>query len=183
MENPDGLVLMGRCGRAHGVRGEVKVIPETDDPDRFRALRRVFVGPSAAEAEGYDVESLRFQPVKGGTAVVLRFAGRPTREDAEALRGLGVYAREADLPPLEEGEVYLHDLVGLRAVEVDDDGAPTGTTLGTVRDVLEGGAQLLLVVAREGRPDVLVPDVPEIVRAVSLGAGEVRIAPPEGLFD
>src|SRR5690606_18616233 len=110
---PDTLLLMGRCGRAHGVRGEVKVFPETDDPDRFAALARVFVGPSAEEAEERAVERVRFQPQKGRTVVLLHLGGVPARDEAEALRGLGVYAHEDDLPPLDEDEVYLHDLVGL----------------------------------------------------------------------
>ena len=71
---------------------------------------------------------------------------------------------------------YVHELVGL-AVE-DESGAP----LGRVRDILEGGGQDLLVVARDGRPDVLVPDVPEIVVGVDVAAGRMVVRPPEGLF-
>ncbi len=173
---------MGRCGRAHGVRGEVKVIPETDDPGRFALLDRVFVGRAAAEAEERAVAGVRLQPQKGRTAVLLHLADVPSREAAELLAGLHVYAAESDLPPLEEGEVYLHDLIGLAVFAVDESGAPAAP-LGTVRDVLEGAAQLLLVVAREGSPDALVPDVPEIVLDVDLAAGRVLLDPPEGLFD
>src|SRR5690606_12968758 len=114
--------------------------------------------------------------------VLRRLGGVDAREDAEALRGLSVYAAEADLPPLEAGEVYLHDLIGLTAWTVDEAGEPA-EAVGIVRDVLEGGAQLLFVVARDGVPDVLVPDVPEIVRAVDVGAGRLLLDPPEGLFD
>ncbi len=180
---PDTLLLMGRCGRAHGVRGEVKVFPETDDPDRFAALARVFVGPSAEEAEERAVERVRFQPQKGRTVVLLHLGGVPGRDEAEALRGLGVYAHEDDLPPLDEDEVYLHDLVGLDVVLLAEDGESVTDPVGTVRDVLEGGPQLLFVVAREGRPDVLVPDVPEIVLDVDLDEGCVVLDPPEGLFE
>jgi len=180
--SPDDLLLIGRCGRAHGVRGEVKVFPETDDPEQFAGLPRVFVGEAPGAAVERAVEGVRFQPQKGRTLVLLRLGGVASREDAEALRGRYVYAAEADLPPLEEGEVYLHDLVGLAVWTVGEDGAPAGA-VGTVRDVLTGGAQLLLVVARDGAPDALVPDTPEIVRAVDLDAGRVLIDPPEGLLD
>ena len=179
----DSLLLMGRCGRTHGLRGEIKVFPETDDPDRFLALDRVFVGDTASDAVERAVEGVRFQPLKGRVVVLLHLAGMTTPEEAEVLRGLFVYAHEADLPPLDEDEVYLHDLIGLAVIEVDADDTPVGAPLGIVRDVLEGGAQLLLVVAREGRPDVLIPDVPEIVRAVDLDAARMLVHPPEGLLD
>lgn len=180
--SPDDLLLIGRCGRAHGVRGEVKVFSETDEPEQFAGLDRVFVGEAPEAAVERAVEGVRYQPQKGRTLVLLKLGGVPSREDAEALSGQYVYAAEADLPALDEGEVYLHDLVGLAAWIVDEAGAPAEAA-GTVRDVLTGGAHLLLVVARDGAPDVLVPDVPEIVRAVDLDAGRVLLDPPEGLFD
>ena len=180
--SPESLFLMGRCGRAHGVRGEVKVFPETDDPGRFADLDRVFVGERAEGAREHEVVGVRYQPQKGRTIVLLRLSDVETRDAAEALRGLAVFAAEDDLPPLEDGEVYLHDLVGLAAWTVGDDGE-AGEEVGVVREVLDGTAQPLLVVARDGRPDVLVPDVPEIVVEVDLGAGRILLDPPEGLLD
>lgn len=174
---PDSLLLVGTVGRPHGVLGEVKVVPETDDPERLRALERVFVGDAPERAEGRVVEGLRFQPTKRGLTVLVRFAGITGRDAADLLRGLHVYAVETDLPPLEEGEVFLHDLIGL-AVVTDE-----GEAVGTVTDVLSGGAQPLLVVKRDGRPDALVPDVDEIVTDVDLDAERITIRPPEGLLD
>lgn len=174
---PDSLLLVGTVGRPHGVLGEVKVIPETDDPERLRALARVFVGDAPERAEERAVEGLRFQPTRHGTTVLVRFAGIADRDAADLLRGLHVFAAEADLPPLDEGEVFLHDLIGLAVVMED------GEAVGTVTDVLTGGAQPLLVVRRDGRPDALVPDVDEIVTHVDLDAERITIRPPEGLLD
>lgn len=174
---PDSLLLVGTVGRPHGVLGEVKVVPETDDPERLRALERVFVGDAPERAEERAVEGLRFQPTKRGVVALVRFAGIAGRDAADLLRGQHVYAAEADLPPLEEGEVYLHDLIGL-AVVTDN-----GEAVGTVTDVLSGGAQPLLVVKRNGQPDALVPDVDEIVTDVDLDAERITIRPPEGLLD
>jgi 16S rRNA processing protein RimM len=180
--SPDSLFLVGRCGRAHGVRGEVKVFPGSGDSALLEGLDRVFVGPSPEEARAHAVMRVRLQPQKGRTVVLLLLGDVPSREDAEALTGLYVYAAEEDLPPLERGEVYVHDLIGLAVVRVDEDGIGV-ETVGTVRDVLEGGAQLLLVVARDGAPDVLVPDVPEIVLDIDVPAGRILVDPPEGLFE
>lgn len=174
---PDSLLLVGTVGRPHGVLGEVKVVPETDDPERLRALERVFVGDAPERAEERAVESLRFQPTRRGLTALVRLAGISGRDAADLLRGLNVYAAETDLPPLDEGEVFLHDLIGL-AVVTDE-----GDEVGTVTDVLTGGAQPLLVVKRDGKPDALVPDVDEIVTDVDLDAERITIRPPEGLLD
>lgn len=174
---PDSLLLVGTVGRPHGVVGEVKVVPETDDPERLRALERVFVGDAPERAVERAVEGLRFQPTRRGLTALVRLAGIAGRDAADLLRGLNVYAAEDDLPPLDEGEVFLHDLIGL-AVVTDE-----GEAVGTVTDVLTGGAQPLLVVKRDGKPDALVPDVDEIVTDVDLDAERITIRPPEGLLD
>ncbi|MEM1041761.1 MAG: ribosome maturation factor RimM [Bacteroidota bacterium] len=175
--NTDSLLLVGTCGRAHGVQGEVKVIPETDDPERLAALAQVYVGATPETAQPRAVEALRFQPTKRGLVALVRFDGIAGRDAADALRGQGVFADAADLPPLEEGEVFLHDLIGLAVV------TEGGEAVGTVTDVLDGTAHPLLVVQRDGRPDALVPDVDEIVTTIDLDAEQITIAPPEGLLE
>lgn len=181
MDDPDRLLLMGRFGRSHGIRGDVKVVPETDDPKRFASLKRVFVGPAPEAATERAVRDVRFQYPKGRVVVLLTLDGAATPEDAEALRNLNVYAHEDDLPALGEGEVFLHDLAGLDVWAVDEAGEPA-ERLGVVRDLYDG-AQLLFAVAREGKPEVLLPDVDEFVVAVDLTGRRLLVRPPEGLFD
>lgn len=170
-------LLVGRVYRAHGVKGEVKVIPETDDPERFEALDEVYLGDTAETAEPYGVESVRYQVGGKGVTVVLRLEGVTTREEADALRQHGVYADEDDLPPLGEGEVYLHDLIGLAVVD------EAGEAVGTVRDVLQMPAHDVYVVARPGRPDAMIPAVPAFVVGVDLEGGRLVVRPIEGLLD
>ncbi|HEX8384684.1 MAG TPA: ribosome maturation factor RimM [Rubricoccaceae bacterium] len=181
MIDPDRLLLMGRLGRSHGIRGDVKVVPETDDPNRFGALARVFVGHTPQAAAERAVRGVRFQYPKGRVVVLLGLDGLAKPEDADALRGLNVYAHEDDLPALGEGEVFLHDLAGLDVWAVDDEGEPT-ERLGVVRDLYDG-AQLLFAIQREGKPEVLLPDVEEFVAAVDLPGRRLLVRPPEGLFD
>lgn len=171
------LLLVGYFGRAHGVSGEVKVFPETDDPERFLAFERVFVGASADRTREYSVESVRFQMLKGRTIVLLKVEGISTPEEAETLTRLGIFADVNDLPPLEDGEVFIHDMIGMEVVEKEG-----GQPIGTLRDVLEG-AQYLFVVARDDRPDVLIPDVPEIVVDVDAVSRRITVDPPEGLIE
>ncbi len=160
----------------------MKVYPVTDDPKRFEHLKEVFIGPTPARARPFGVEGIRYQYPKGKVVVLLALADVGGREGAETLTNSSVYASAGDLPALADDEVFVHDLVGLSVVPVDDAGAPAGAPLGAIRDVLEGGAQDLLVVARAGQPDVLLPDVPEFVVRVDTAGGKVFVRPPEGLF-
>ena len=176
------LLLMGRVGRPHGVRGELKAVPETDDPQRFTGLARVFLGASEATANEVAVEGVRFQYPKGRTVVLLALAGVDSVEAAEDLRGQLLFAHPDDLPPLDEGEAFLHDLVGLDVFVVGEDGDEAGATpLGTVRDLYDG-AQLLFAIRRPGKPEVLLPDVDEFVVRLDLDARRLYVRPPEGLL-
>ncbi len=180
----DQLLLMGRCGRAHGVHGEIKVHPsDTDDPGRFAEVPTVYVGASRETAAAYGVEGVRYQFPAGRVVVLLKLQGVVGRDAAEALTNLSVYADEADLPPLADDEVYLHDLVGYAVVPVDEEGVPADRPLGRIRDIVDGAAQTLFAVARAGQPDVLLPDVPEFVVGVDTENRHLLVRPPEGLFE
>ncbi len=179
--DPDRLLLMGRVGRPHGVRGELKAIPETDTPERFAGLDRLFVGPAERVRE-VALDGVRFQYPKGRTVPLLALAGVESLEAAEDLRGAMLWADVDDLPPLDEGEAYLHDLVGLDVFLVDDEGAEAGEPFGTVADVYEA-AQLLFAIDRPGASQVLLPDVPEFVLRLDLAARRLYVRPPEGLIE
>lgn len=180
--DPDRLLLMGRVGRAHGVRGELKAVPETDDPQRFDLVERLFVGPDEASAVEVEVEDVRFQYPKGRVVVLLSLKGVGSPEAVADLRGANLYAHADDLPPLADGEAYLHDLIGLDVVEVDENGEPVGEPVGTVRDLYDA-AQLLFAIRRPDGTEVLLPDVEEFVVRVDLGARRLYVRPPEGLFE
>lgn len=178
--DPDRLLLMGRVTKPHGVRGELKVAPDTDDPQRFTGLERVFIGRDAASAREIGVEDARFQYPKGKTVVLLALDGIDTVEAVEDLRGLHVFADLEDLPPLEEGQAFLHDLIGLTVIEIADDETEVGE-LGTVRDLYDG-SQLLFAIARPDGSDLLLPDVEEFVIRLDLDARRMYVRLPEGLL-
>jgi 16S rRNA processing protein RimM len=161
----------------------VKVYPVTDDPARFESLQEVFVGATPASARAFRVEGVRYQYPKGKTVVLLALADVGGREGAETLTNSSVYAAAGDLPALADDEVFIHDLIGLTVHAADDAGLPAGAPLGEVRDVLEGGAQDLLVISRPGEPDVLLPDVPEFIVQVDTAGRKLLVRPPEGLFE
>lgn len=134
-------------------------------------------GPDVPSAGGPAV--LTVQAVRRhGERLVVRFEGIADRSGAERLRGAVLTVDVTDLPPpADPEEFYDHQLVGLAVALVD------GQAIGTVADVLHGPGGDLLVVAREGDSDALVPFVHRIVPIVDVTAGRIVVDPPEGLLD
>jgi len=98
------------------------------------------------------------------------------RDEAEKLSKLTVYAREDDLPELEDGEYFLSDLLELD-VQLED-----GVHIGKVIDVIEGRGQNILLVAREGLPNVMIPMVDEFIVEIDFDSNSITIDPIEGLL-
>lgn len=169
--------MIGRIIRSHGVRGEMKVVPETDDPARLLELESVFVGENEDAAVQYDVTMARTQQSKKGIVVLMSLAGVDGRDAADALRHQSVFAAQNELPPLEEGEYYLHDLVDCDVETVE------GDHVGRLKEVMELPAQNIYVIARTGKPDVMVPAVPAFIEKVDVDANRIVINSIDGLLD
>lgn len=168
----DDVLVVGRIGRAHGVRGEVSVDVRTDDPDRRYATGSVLAtdppdkGPLTVE---------RSRPHHG--RLLVQFEGIADRNAADELRGVLLVVDRSTVGEPDEGEWWDHDLVGLAAFRVD------GTPLGTVTDVIHVLGPPLLAIAAEGGNEVLVPFVADIVPEVDVAGGRLVVDPPEGLLD
>ena len=163
-------VLMGVIGAPHGVRGEVRVKPYTDDPlalGDYGTLRD-------AQGRAFDVSDIRAQK----NVVVVSFEQVRDRTAAEALNGVELFVARDQLPDaeLEEDEFFVADLVGLAVTE---DGAKTGEVV-AVHNF--GAGDLLEVRPATGGGTVLVPFTEQIVPDIDLEAGWMLMLPPEGIF-
>jgi 16S rRNA processing protein RimM len=155
--------------RAHGIKGQIIVNPETDFmEERFRAGQVVLIGAADRPRE-FMIREVRFHQGRPIVDVV----GVETMSDAEALAGAGVWVAESDVPPLPEGTYYRHDLVGCEAVDT------RGAALGRVTAV-EGSIDRSYLVVDE---HMMIPLVGDIVVAVDISAKRITIDPPEGLID
>ena len=162
----DRLILVGRVAGAFGVKGEVRITAYTDDPQalaRYRDLRRADGSPALTLTGG--------RTQKG--ALIARAKEVATREDAEALRGLELYAPREAFPPTDEDEFYLADLIGLAAV------TPSGEPLGRIKSVQNFGAGDLLEIAPETGPSWWLPFTREAVPEVNIATGVVVAVRPE----
>lgn len=171
MTAPADTTRLGYFLGPHGVQGGIKLYV-LGDAGQILTLPRVYV-----EGRGW-LRVRRADPLAPGVA--LQLAGVADREGAEALRGANVYAADADLPELEEGSFYYHDLRGLTLLDA------AGTVLGEVSDVMDAGPQDLLVVQHGGKEALLPLQAPYV--DVQTEAGRpVRIVltedAPAGLLD
>lgn len=167
------IVVVGRVGRAHGLRGEVAVEVRTDDPEGRLAPGSVLATDPAA-AGPLEVTDARWHSGR----LLLTFAGARDRDSAEALRGTLLVVDTDDDPPLDDpDEFHDHELVGLAAVTV------SGTPAGEVADVLHLPGQDLLSLRTPSGREVLVPFVAEIVPEVDLPGARVVLDPPPGLLE
>lgn len=164
-------VVIGRIGKAHGIRGDVTVEVRTDEPERRFAVGTTLLSTHATPLVIADARD-------HSGRLLLRFEGINDRNAAEALRGIML---EADIDPTEkptdEDEYYDRQLIGLTAIRVD------GAALGSISDVVHLPGHDLLAVTHPTRGEVLVPFVHEIVTEVDLLEGKVIIDPPGGLFE
>jgi 16S rRNA processing protein RimM len=164
------FLAVGRVIKPHGVNGEVRVEPMTDQPERFGWLESVFVGEHKPRRVG--VISAR----RHGNFVLLKLDGYPTRTEAELLRNELLQVPEDEAIPLEEGEYFLHQLLGLEVV------TESGRHLGHLTNVLETGANNVFIIDGPGG-ELLVPDIPDVVLEVNVAGGRIVIRPLPGLLD
>ncbi|HEX7071145.1 MAG TPA: ribosome maturation factor RimM, partial [Rhodothermales bacterium] len=175
MDAAKGLVRVGRIGRPHGVRGEVKVIPETDEPERLEGLDVMYVCPAGGEPEPMQVDGLRYQHSSKGLTLLVKFAGFETPEAAMALRQRAVMVRSEDMP-IEEDEVLVADLIGYEVL------SESGERIGLITNVLDMPAQTVYEITRGDGSVSLLPGVAEFVRRIDSDERRMVVAPIEGLF-
>ena len=167
------MALVGRIARAHGLRGQVIVNPETDFPnERFRPGADVFIQRGGA-VEAMTLATVRFHSGRP----ILGFGGVATANDAEALAGFELRVPADQLKPLPSGTFYRHDLVGCR-VETRN-----GEIVGVVEDVEGSAGGSRLVVTDKTGGEVLIPLATEICTVIDPASKRIVVDPPEGLLE
>ena len=165
MEN---MIKIGKITGASGLKGEVRVYSYTESNDRFSKLGSVWL-----EDDEYGIEGVRFHK----NMVILKLSGVSDRNAAEALRNKFVYMEEDDLEELPEGEYYVKDLIGLRAVDTN------GREIGVVTDILQNTPQDVYEIEKKDGKKALIPGVPDFLKKIDTENGVIMFDPAEGLLD
>jgi 16S rRNA processing protein RimM len=168
------LLNVGKIVNTQGVRGEVRVWPQTDFPDvRFKAGNRLMlIRPESGEPVTVEIETAREQK----NVFVLKLKGFDDINEVEKFKGWDLKVRESDRVPLSEGEYYIRDIVGCSVITED------GDQLGTIADVLTPGANDVWVVKRQGGKELLLPVIDDVVLDVDVAAKTVKVRLMEGLL-
>lgn len=161
-----GLVLLGRFGAPHGVRGEIRLQSFTSDPLAIAAY------DGLTDKSGTRHFRLRAVRPQGKDMLVAQVEGVDDRAGAEALSRVELYVARDKLPAPEEDEFYIADLIGLRAETAD------GVEIGTIVAVRNFGAGDILEIAPAGTETVFYPFTRAVVPVVDIAQGRVVIAPP-----
>ena len=176
MAESEDWLPVGKIVGAQGLKGELKVNPASDFPERFTTPGPRWVR-STQTSEPMQVQLQRGRQLPGRSLFIIRFEGVNDRKAAEALVGHELLVTADDRPELKDGEFHLLDLVGLEA-RLAADAAP----IGKVIDLISGGNDLLELKTADGR-SLLIPFVAAIVPEVHLTEGWLLLTPPSGLLD
>lgn len=163
-------LAIGRVIRAHSLGGEVSVAVLTDFPERFEMTEWVYLG-NEFEATPYRLQSFRWHKQN----VLLTLEGVTNRTQAELLKGQLVQIPLEEAMPLPDGSYYLYQLIGLKVEDT------FGQFLGTIKDVLETGANDVYVVEREGQ-ELLLPAIPDVIKSVDIAKGMMVVHLMDGLI-
>lgn len=170
------FIEVGQIVAAQGLKGELRVYPDSDFPERFlEPGQRWLLRPQGGEPQPVQLLSGRYLDGKG--LYVIQLEGIGDRDQAEALRGCKMLVPATDRPSLEEDEFHVADLMGLAVYD-----QASQAEIGTVVSLVPAGNDLLEVKQASGKT-VLIPFVKPIVPVVDLAQGRIEITPPPGLLE
>ncbi len=166
MENniTDNTLRVGVIASTHGIKGEVKVYPTTDDPTRFEYLKEAIIDA------GRDTRTVEIENVKYFKQfVILKFKGIDDINDVEKYVKKDLLVTRDNAVPLEEGEYYICDLVGLKVITDD------GRDIGILTDIMQTGANDVYVVNGDTDEEILIPSIPQCILDRDLEKGIITV--------
>lgn len=166
------LLQVGVISSTHGIRGEVKVFPTTDDVMRFKKLKEVILD-TGREQKVLEIEQVKFFK----QFVILKFKGFDNINDIEKYKGKSLLVTREHAVKLKKNEYFIADLIGLNVFTED------GTLFGVLTDVLATGANDVYVVELPNKKEVLIPAIKQCILNVDIEAGKMTIHLMEGLME
>ena len=163
------LLQVGSIIKTHGIKGEVKVYPLTDDVNRFKQLKEVILEPDSDNIT-LEIEGVKFQK----NLVILKFKGYDNINDIEMHCKKGIYVMRDNAVELDDDEYFVADLIGLKVITDE------GEKFGTVKDVLHTGANDVYVIEHSDK-EVLVPAIKQCIIDVSIDDNTMTIHLMKGL--
>lgn len=165
------LLQVGIISSTHGVKGEVKVFPTTDDVNRFKKLKEVILD-TGREKQKLKIEGVKFFK----QFAILKFEGYDNINDIEKYKGKSLFVTRDNAVKLKKDEYFIADLIGMQVVNED------GSFQGTLKDVIETGANDVYVVLSKEEKEVLIPAIKDCILSVDLESGIMEVHLLDGLL-
>lgn len=165
------LLQVGVISSTHGVRGEVKVFPTTDDINRFKKLKQVILD-TGREKMILEVQGVKFFK----QFAILKFKGIDNINDIEKYKGKSLFVDREHAVKLKKDEYFIADMIGMDVYTEDD------TFFGRLKDVIETGANDVYVISSEEHGEVLIPAIKQCILNVDIENGKMTIHLLEGLI-
>lgn len=165
------MLQVGVVATTHGVRGEVKVFPTTDDVNRFKKLKEVFLDIGKEKAS-LEIEGVKFFK----QMVILKFKGIDTLDDAAVYRQAGLYVTRENAVKLQKDEYFIADLIGVSVYDEAD------RLLGSLEDVMTTGANDVYVIRMTNGRELLLPAIRQCILDVDVEQGRMKVHVLEGLL-
>ncbi|MTI47685.1 ribosome maturation factor RimM [Sporosalibacterium faouarense] len=160
---------IGKIVNTHGIRGDLKVIPLTDDTKRFEDLDTIYI---ENEKEVFNIEKVWYKK----NLVMIKFKGYDNVNDVLKFKNRFLLIDKKDAVELPENTFFIHDIIGLKVFTVD------GEEIGLVKDVLQPGSNDVYVVKTKGK-DALIPAIKDVVKEVNIQEKKIVIDPIEGMIE
>ncbi len=167
----DDFLRIGTITTVHGVHGEVKVFPTTDDINRFKVLKEVYCEIKNKKCLLH-IESVKYFK----NIVIIKFKEYTDRDIAETLRGCDIYVDRENAIPLADDEYFLCDAIGSRVITDEDE------YVGILEDILQTGANDVFVVKTDENKEILIPSIKECILDINTDEKIVKIHKMKGLF-
>ncbi|MCC2254914.1 ribosome maturation factor RimM [Ruminococcus sp. CLA-AA-H200] len=161
---------VGVISSTHGIRGEVKVFPTTDDASRFKKLKKVLLDTGRERME-MEIQSVRFFK----QFVIIKFKGIDNINDVEKYKGKSLFVPRENAVRLEKDEYYIADLIGMDVFTEEGH-------FGTLRDVMETGANEVYIVDSDEHGEVLIPAIRQCILEVNAEENRMKVHLLEGLI-
>ncbi len=156
----------------HGIKGEVKVYPEVDDPGRFSLFEKIYLKKKDTLIP-VEIENVKFFK----KMVILKFKGIDDINDVVKYRDYEILARREDIAELKEGQYFDADIIGLRVFDTKEN------CLGSVSSILHGAGNDVYVIKNDGAKEIMIPAVRKFVLSVDLNKGCMTVDPLPGMLE
>lgn len=163
---------VGVISSTHGVRGEVKVFPTTDDVKRFKRLKKVLLD-TGKEQIPLEVEGVKFFK----QFAILKFKGIDNINDIEKYKGKSLFVTRDNAVKLQKDEYFIADLIGIKVFDEEE------KEIGELKDVIETGANDVYVIIMSDGKELLLPAIKQCILAVDIEEGTMKVHILEGLLD